>query len=686
MTARQVRRPSRIYLPIVLVLLALGLLAGPGSYSWPAGAQSGQVQFQQDLAQVFSRHERLTLDPQAAAERVRESGRLSLVTTQHNFEIQLRPNDLRAANYRAEEVSADGVTRPVAMPAITTYKGSVEGMSGTDARFTLDGDHVEGMIITPTDSYFVESARKYSPTAEASDYLLYKGTDVRPDVTRVCGTLDEQIARGAKEMGPEIASATVAPDAFSPMKVVEIATEADGEYTTALGSSANANNDILSVMNGIQAIYQRDIGLTFSVVFQHTWTDAAADPYTTSGNAGAMLNEFTDHWNRNFTGNPRDLAHLWTGRPLGGPAGVAWTGVVCLSPTFSYGLSDRETIAPFRFGIPAHEIGHNFGATHCDGQAGCDNTIMVATSNQSNTSTFCQFSINEITNFVNANPSCLSNAVAGNPIDQADFFVKQQYLDFLNRTADSSGLAFWTNEIASCGTNQTCIENKRVNVSAAFFISIEFQQTGYLVERLYKTAFGDVNGNSTFPNPHTVQVPKVRFSEFDADTKQIGAGVVVGQNGWEAVLERNKVAFCDQFVTRKAFTDAHPITQTPPQYVTDLNTKAGNPLSAGELAILITEHTANQKSRAVVLRQISEHQNLVNAEFNKAFVLMQFFGYLRRNPNDAPDTDYTGYDFWLTKLNSFTQAGDDVLVRVQKADMVKAFIVSAEYRKRFGTP
>jgi hypothetical protein len=312
---------------------------------------------------------------------------------------------------------------------------------------------------------------------------------------------------------------------------------------------------------------------------------------------------------------------------------------------------------------------------------------MLATQDQSNTSTFCQFSINEITNFVNANSGCLSNAPVGNPIDQADFFVKQQYLDFLNRTADSSGLGFWTNEITSCGTNQTCIDNKRVNVSAAFFLSIEFQQTGYLVERLNKTALGDVNGNSTFPNAHTIQVPIVRFSEFDTDTKQIGLGVVVGQTGWEAVLERNKVAFCDQFVTRKAFTDAHPTTQTPPQYVTDLNNKAGNPLSPTELTTLIAEHTApGGKTRAQVLRQIAEHQNLVNAEFNKAFVLMQFFGYLRRNPNDAPDTNYTGYDFWLTKLNSVTQPGDDVLVRVQKADMVKAFIVSAEYRKRFGTP
>src|SRR5882672_4775335 len=87
---------SRIYLPIFLTLIGVALVAGPGSYSLPAGAQS-QARYQQDLEQVFSRHEDLTLDPHAAVERVRESGRLSLVTATHDFEIQLRPNDLRAA-------------------------------------------------------------------------------------------------------------------------------------------------------------------------------------------------------------------------------------------------------------------------------------------------------------------------------------------------------------------------------------------------------------------------------------------------------------------------------------------------------------------------------------------------------------------------------------------------------------
>ena len=343
-------------------------------------------------------------------------------------------------------------------------------------------------------------------------------------------------------------------------------------------------------------------------------------------------------------------------------------------------------MAPFRFGIPAHEIGHNFKASHCDGQPGCANTIMVATSDQSNTSTFCPFSINEITAFVNANSSCLSNAPVGNPIDNADFFVKQQYLDFLNRTADASGLAFWTNELTTCGTNASCIDNKRVNVSAAFFLSIEFQQTGYLVERIYKAAYGDADDKSTFPTAHAVKVPIVRFVDFLPDTQFIGAGVIVGQNGWEAVLERNKVAFIDQFVARKRFTDKYPTTMVPTQYVDELNRNAGSPLSTAELALLEIEHSTGKANRAQALRQIAEHPNLVNSEFNRAFLLMQFLGYLRRNPNDAPDIDYTGYDFWLAKLNSFTQAGDDVLVRVQKADMVKAFLVSSEYRKRFGTP
>ena len=271
---------------------------------------------------------------------------------------------------------------------------------------------------------------------------------------------------------------------------------------------------------------------------------------------------------------------------------------------------------------------------------------------------------------------------ATNTIDDPRNYVCQHYHDFLNRQPDLSGWDFWTNEITSCGANQACIELKRINVSAAYFLSIEFQQTGYLVERLYKAAYGDTNGTSTFGGTHQLAVPIIRFNEFLPDTQQIGLGVVVGQTGWETVLENNKQAFTSEFVQRSRFTTALPTMLTPAQFVDNLNQNAGSVLSPNERTTAINlfagaASTSNLTARGQALRQVAEDADLANAEFNRAFVLMQFFGYLRRNPNDAPDADYSGYEFWLVKLNQFN--GD-----FQKAEMVKAFIVSSEYRQRFG--
>jgi len=672
------RLPLRAYLLLLLALAIAATLCVSSSNSRRVRAQNARARFEQDLAQTFASHEDVALDPQAVAARVRATGRMTVKTPLHDFEMQLRPNDLRGSNYRAEEVGADGKAHPVAMNEVSTYKGNVEGIWASDARFTIKDDRVEGLIVTPTEFFYVEPAQKYTATAQPTDYLVYTASDVRSDITRSCAdTLNEQITAGAREFLPQ-AAADIQPAVFSPFKLAEVATEADFEYTSALGGSAAANSDILSIMNQIQAIYERDIGLTFKVTFQHTW-DTPNDPYSVTGDAAGVLREFQSYWNTNFAASRGDVAHMWTGRDLGGPAGVAFTGVVCRSPTGSYGISDHETIAPFRVGIPAHEIGHNFGASHCDGQAGCDRTIMVATQDQSNTLTFCPFSINEMTTFVQGNSSCLTDAPAGNPIDQTDFFVRQHYLDFLGRPADQSGLDFWTRQITDCGTDPVCIEVRRINVSASFFLSIEFKETGYLVERTYKTAFADATQTSTFQGTHSISVPIVRFNEFLADTQQIGSGVIVGQPGWDVTLANNKTTYFNRFVQNQRFTGKYPATMSPTDYVHTLNVNAGSPLSAAEEAQLIFEHTSGRTSRAEVLRQIAEHQNLVNAEFNRAFVLMQYFGYLRRNPNDAPDTDYTGYDFWLTKLNQFN--GNYI-----NAEMVKAFLTSTEYRRRFGPP
>jgi hypothetical protein len=271
-----------------------------------------------------------------------------------------------------------------------------------------------------------------------------------------------------------------------------------------------------------------------------------------------------------------------------------------------------------------------------------------------------------------------------NPVKDAsfntDFFVRQHYVDFFNREPDAGGLAFWKDQIDSC-TTQECREIRRINVSAAFFLSIEFQQTGYLVERLYKAAYGEAVGTSTLGEPplvtHQLLVPIVRFNEFLADTQQIGLGVVIGQPGADQLLESNKQAFIAEFVLRSRFTTAFPLSRTPTQFVDTLNNNAGGVLSPTESAQLINDLTFGIKTRAQVLRAVAEDSDLFAAETNRAFVLAQFFGYLRRNPNDTPDLDYTGYDFWLGKLNQFN--GNFV-----NAEMVKAFIVSGEYQGRFG--
>ena len=281
----------------------------------------------------------------------------------------------------------------------------------------------------------------------------------------------------------------------------------------------------------------------------------------------------------------------------------------------------------------------------------------------------------------------LPRSLTTNPLDNADaqFFVRQHYLDFLNREPDAGGLAFWADQITSCGSDQTCIEIRRINVSAAFFLSIEFQETGYLVERMYKVAYGDATGTSTFPGPgsHQLAVPIIRRSEFVPDSFQISNGVIIGQPGADALLEAHKVAFANDFVTRTRFTTAYATSLTPAQFVDALVAKAGFTPTPEQRQAFIDEFgvvagdTTETAARARVVRAIAENGTFSQLERNKAFVLMQYFGYLRRDPDTGPDTDYTGYDFWLGKLNQFN--GNFV-----NAEMVKAFIISAEYRQRFG--
>jgi hypothetical protein len=254
-------------------------------------------------------------------------------------------------------------------------------------------------------------------------------------------------------------------------------------------------------------------------------------------------------------------------------------------------------------------------------------------------------------------------------INDADFYVTQQYVDFLSRFPDQSGFNFWQSEITGCGSSPVCIDLKRVHVSAAFFLSIEFKETGLLVYKMHHAAFGDLQDK---PVP-------VRREDFMADTRTIGQNVVVGAQGWEQLLNNNKNAFALSFVQRANFQTAFPSNMTAQAFVDKLDINVGNALSTGEKADLVAilgNTPQDFTKRAQVLRQFAENPSLHSRDFNKAFVLMQYFGYLRRNPDDAPDSNFDGYNFWLGKLTDHN--GDFV-----GAEMVRSFIVSTEYLNRF---
>jgi hypothetical protein len=241
----------------------------------------------------------------------------------------------------------------------------------------------------------------------------------------------------------------------------------------------------------------------------------------------------------------------------------------------------------------------------------------------------------------------------GNRIGESGFFAAQHYCDFLNRPPDEAGLAFWTNEIEKCGADEHCREVRRINVSAAFFLSIEYKETSYFVYKLYELSFG--------------RMPL--RAEMVRDAGAVGAGVVVGREHWQDILEANKRRFVDEWMQGADFRQRFDGLKSA-DFVDALYANAGVAPSPDVRTNLILELVTGKKTRAQVLRAAAEDGAVTDAHRNRAFVLTQYFGYLRRDPDDV------GFNFWLKKLDDFK--GDFVA-----AEMVKAFITSDEYKARF---
>jgi hypothetical protein len=235
-----------------------------------------------------------------------------------------------------------------------------------------------------------------------------------------------------------------------------------------------------------------------------------------------------------------------------------------------------------------------------------------------------------------------------NPIDGVTFFITQQYIDFLGRLPDTIGLANWTDTLGNCPNggfgefdNPGC---DRVHVSSGFFLSEEFRGRGYWAYKFYEVGFDR----------------RPTYAEFVPDMVQVG-GAQSPQS--EAI---SKAAYMDAFVQRQEFKTRYDALSNA-GYVDALEINAEVTLS--NKAALVDALNTSQKTRAQVLREIVELQSVEDRFFIRAFVAMQYFGYLRRDP------DTVGYNNWVTTLTA-----DPSNFR----HMIFGFIYSDEYRQRFG--
>lgn len=254
-----------------------------------------------------------------------------------------------------------------------------------------------------------------------------------------------------------------------------------------------------------------------------------------------------------------------------------------------------------------------------------------------------------------------------NTNDDPRLFVREHYLDFLNREPDNAGWDFWTNEITSCTSDQ-CRAVKRVHVSAAFFLSIEFQRTGPISYLANKAAFGNLPG---------APVPLL-YGQFMRDVQQLQRNLIFYDGNFEVQLAANKQAYFNDFVLRPEFVFRYAGVSNA-QYVDQLIANTGIAFPPSQRDDWVNGLNGGSETRASVLRKIADWGAFKQKEFNAIFVLMEYFGYLRRSSDDAPDHNFAGYNFWLDKLNSF---GGDYI----RSEMVNAFISSREYRRRFGPP
>jgi hypothetical protein len=243
-----------------------------------------------------------------------------------------------------------------------------------------------------------------------------------------------------------------------------------------------------------------------------------------------------------------------------------------------------------------------------------------------------------------------------NPIDDQAFFIRQQYIDFLGRVAEPAGFAFWMNRMTNCPAGQVC---DRTETSRSFFESDEFKERGFYVYKLYDALLG--------------RLPK--YVEFVPDVSRLNGPQTVSEQ------QQSKDAYLLDFINRQEFKSLYGQYLTADAtaavdaagFVNALCQRAG--ITPARKQTLIDNLQNNTKDPAHTLEDFIMTPELSatgTKYYDRGFITMQYFGYLRRDPEQS------GFDFWQGQL-----IGANAPHRHDYRFMVGGFLQSDEYRFRF---
>ncbi len=402
---------------------------------------SAQSSLEEELAEKFTKYQLTEYNTSSLYQRVSDKSKfhnIKLTIGNEVFDLELWDSNLRAKGFKLFALSPD--KREVESNQPIALKGKVNGAEISNVRLTVNDGFLYGYIKYDDKRLNIQPARYMDKSADRNMVLSYYDTDIIPD--------EEEATCQLHKHEDFIEQSTTIDESNKMMGdcwEVEIALAADWLMFDTYGSIGAVENQITGVLNDVQGNYDDEFADEISYFNTEIFVSdcSSCDPWTSSTDAGTLLNSFRSWGPGNFGGH--DVATLWTDRDFdGGTVGIAYVGVICTGSRYNCCQDFSNSSWQLRV-VMAHELGHNWDSFH---DAAGSGFIMAPSVNNSNT--WSSTSINDIESHL-ASRSCLTSCTVGAP-PVADFTydITEQCaigeVEFTDISGSNPTSWFWTFE------------------------------------------------------------------------------------------------------------------------------------------------------------------------------------------------------------------------------------------------